>query len=103
MNDPAIYVAKAKLAQGSADVLKAAKNIETRLNTLETDLTPLKSKWHGNAQLAYDDAKKKWDQATLDMTTLLSQIGNAVDTSNQGYTAADTRGQDRFGRGRSAQ
>ncbi len=97
MTQPGIFVQKAKLTQGSADLLKAAKDIEERLNVLENDLNPLKESWHGAAKMAYDDAKAKWDQATSDMTALLTQVGNAVQTSNDGYTAADNRGAAKFG------
>ena len=91
-----IQVQHGKLETGAADVLQAAKDIEARLDSLETDLTPLRQNWSGNAKLAYDQAKAQWDQAMLDMMTLLRQAGQGVETSNAEYRAADARGRDRF-------
>ena len=96
MSFDGIRVQHSKLEQGAADVMQSAKDIETRLNVLEGDLNPLKSDWHGAAKLAYDDAKKKWDQAMTDMITLLTQAGQGVDTSNAEYKSADNRGSGRF-------
>ncbi|QBX55188.1 WXG100 family type VII secretion target [Nocardioides seonyuensis] len=91
-----IQVQHGKLETGAADVIRAARDIEARLNTLEDELNPLKSDWHGGAKLAYDDAKKKWDAAMTDMITLLTQAGQGVDTSNAEYKSADSRGAGRF-------
>ncbi len=96
MSFDGIKVQHGNLEQGAADVMKAAKDIEARLDQLETDLNPLRADWNGNAKLAYDDAKKKWDQAMIDMTTLLGQASRGVDSSNQEYKAADQRGAGRF-------
>ena len=76
--------------------MKAAKDIEARLDQLEGDLKPLKSDWTGDAKQAYDEAKEKWDEAIVDMITLLQQASQGVDSSNAEYRAADQRGAGRF-------
>lgn len=96
MSYDGIKVQHGKLETGAADVIRAAKDIEARLDVLEQELNPLKSDWHGGAKLAYDDAKKKWDAAMTDMITLLQQAGMGVDTSNAEYRSADNRGAGRF-------
>lgn len=85
-----------KLAQGSADVIAAARAIESRLDNLESELAPLKNDWTGSAKQAYADAKAKWDQAMTEMIALLEQAGRNVETSNDDYRAADARGASRF-------
>jgi early secretory antigenic target protein ESAT-6 len=46
--------------------------------------------------MAYDQAKAKWDQAMQEMTLLLQQASQGVDSSNAEYKAADARGANRF-------
>ena len=96
MSFDGIKVQHGHLETGAADVMKAAKDIEARLDQLENDLNPLKANWNGHAKLAYDDAKKKWDAAMVEMTTLLQQASQGVDSSNAEYRAADQRGAGRF-------
>lgn len=96
MSFDGIKVQHSKLETGAADVMKAAKDIEARLNTLEDDLNPLRNDWNGSAKQAYADAKIKWDRAMSEMILLLEQASRGVDASNAEYRAADTRGANRF-------
>jgi early secretory antigenic target protein ESAT-6 len=96
MSFDGINVQHGRLDQGSADVMAAAKDIQTRLDTLEDELKPLASDWTGAAKEAYREAKATWDKAIADMIVLLEQASSNVDTSNQEYKAADTRGANRF-------
>lgn len=96
MSFDGIKVEHGKLDAGSADVRAAAKDIETRLNTLEDELKPLASDWTGAAKEAYREAKATWDKAINDMIVLLDQAGTNVQTSNDEYKAADARGAGRF-------
>jgi len=91
-----INVQHGKLDAGAADVMTAAKDIDSRLNQLEDDLKPLAQDWTGAAKLAYDQAKAKWDQAIADMIVILQQASQNVSTSNEEYKAADKRGEGRF-------
>ena len=96
MSFDGIKVEHGKLDTGSADVIAAAKDIEARLNTLEDELKPLASDWTGVAKEAYHEAKTTWDKAITDMITLLDQAGRNVETSNNEYKSADSRGAGRF-------
>ena len=96
MSFDGIKVQHGHLDAGAADVMKAAKDIEARLDQLETELNPLRSDWNGNAKMAYDQAKAKWDQAMQEMTLRLQQASQGVDASNAEYKAADARGANRF-------
>ena len=83
------------MTPGSADVMKAAKDIEARLDQLENELNPLRRTGTVREE-AYDQAKAKWDQAMQEMTLLLQQASQGVDSSNAEYKAADQRGAGRF-------
>ena len=52
---------------------QTVKDIDDRMNRLESELAPLKSDWHGNAQQAYTTAKAKWDWAIQEMRDLLDE------------------------------
>ena len=75
---------------------KMVKDIDNRMNTLESDLAPLQSEWSGNAQTAYIQAKTKWDTAIAEMMQLLNDTGSTVGQSNQDYHSADLRGANSF-------
>jgi len=75
---------------------KMVKDIDDRLNRLESDLAPLQSDWSGNAQAAYVTAKQKWDTAIAEMMQLLNDTGRTVGDSNTEYHAADVRGANSF-------
>lgn len=91
-----INVQHGKLSEGSANVIAGAKDIQSRLDQLEDDLKPLASDWTGAAKEAYREAKATWDKAIADMIILLQQAGQNVETSNEEYKAADSRGANRF-------
>ena len=87
-----LRVNHAGLDQAATDLGTTVKNIDDRLNRLESELAPLRSDWTGNAQQAYVVAKTKWDTAMQEMKTLLADTSTAVVNSNAEYRAADARG-----------
>lgn len=91
-----IKVDHGALDEASQDLLTAAKNIDGRLNALESELKPLRENWTGEAKHSYDVSKAKWDQAIAEMIALLQEVGQAVSVSNQEYKSADLRGANRF-------
>ncbi len=96
MNLDGIRVNHAALDQAAADMVQAVKDIDDRLNRLESELNPLKSDWAGGAQQAYYVAKGKWDTAIAEMRQLLQDTHVSVSNSNQGYKDADKRGAAQF-------
>ncbi len=96
MNLDGIRVQHAALDQAAADMYKTVQDIDERMNRLEDELAPLKSDWHGNAQLAYTTAKAKWDWAIQEMRDLLDDSHKTVYQSNAEYQAADKRGAAQF-------
>ena len=91
-----IRVNHAALDQAAADMYKTVKDIDDRMNRLESELEPLRSSWSGNQQNAYHAAKKQWDWAIEQMRNLLDESHRTVYQSNADYMAADRRGAGRF-------
>ena len=87
-----LRVNHAGLDTAAEDLGRTVKQIDDRLNRLESELAPLRSDWTGNAQQAYVVAKTKWDTAMQEMKTLLADTSAAVVHSNAEYRAADARG-----------
>jgi ESAT-6 family protein len=84
------------LSEITDHLYKMVKDIDDRMNRLESDLVPLQSDWSGNAQAAYNTAKQKWDTAIAEMMQLLNDTGRTVGDSNVEYHAADMRGANSF-------
>lgn len=97
MSFDGIKVNHAALDQAASDMLQTVKDIDDRMNRLESELAPLKSDWAGNAQNAYQIAKQKWDTAISEMRDLLNETHQTVGMSNQEYADADKRGAAAFG------
>ncbi len=96
MNLDGIRVNHASLDQASSDMMQSVKEIDDRMNRLESELEPLRSNWAGNAQQSYTVAKAKWDTAIQDMRDLLNESQSTVTNSNAEYMAADKRGAAHF-------
>ena len=92
MNLDGIRVQHAALDQAAADMYQTVKDIDDRMNRLESELAPLKSDWLGSQQEAYTRAKAKWDWAIQEMRDLLDESHKTVYQSNAEYMAADKRG-----------
>ena len=96
MNTDGIRVRHSALDQAAADMSNTVKAIDDRMNRLESELEPLRSDWHGQAQTAYTVAKARWDAAIAEMRDLLDQSHRTVSDSNAEYMAADRRGAAQF-------
>ena len=97
MNLDGLRVNHAGLDTAAEDMYRTVKDIDDRLNRLESELAPLRSDWTGSAQQAYQSAKAKWDNAIMEMKDLLDQTSQTVQQSNAEYMAADRRGAASFG------
>ena len=73
MSFDGLRVNHAGLDTAAQDLYATVKEIDDRLNRLESELAPLRSDWVGNAQQAYTTAKARWDAAILEMKDLLGQ------------------------------
>jgi early secretory antigenic target protein ESAT-6 len=91
-----IRVQHAALDQAAEDMYQTVKEIDDRMNRLESELAPLKSDWHGNAQESYRISKQKWDWAIQELRDLLDESKATVYQSNEEYRQADARGAAQF-------
>ena len=92
MSFDGLRVNHAGLDNAAQDLYATVKEIDDRLNRLESELAPLRSDLVGNAQQAYTTAKAKWDSAIQEMRDLLDDTSRTVYQSNADYKAADQRG-----------
>lgn len=91
-----LRVQHSALDQAAADMYTTVKDIDDRMNRLESELEPLRSQWAGGAQQAYLAAKATWDRAILEMRDLLDESHRTVYEANAEYQAVDRRGAARF-------
>lgn len=91
-----LRVQHSALDQAASDMQQTVKDIDDRMNRLESELEPLRSQWAGQAQTAYVQAKATWDRAIMEMRDLLDQSHRTVQQSNAEYQAVDRRGAARF-------
>ncbi len=96
MNMDGLRVNHAGLDQAAQDLHATVRKIDDRMNRLESELSPLRSDWSGQAQQAYTAAKATWDAALQDMRNLLDDTSRTVSQSNAEYRAADQRGASSF-------
>lgn len=78
------------LGTGAAGILSTYRALQGSLENLESQLAPMVANWTGEAREAYFVQKKKWDDASASMATILQQMGQAVDQANANYQAAET-------------
>lgn len=97
MNAGELKVNFGGLDTAAADIMGSANQIEGRLDTLESELAPLRADWTGEAAESYQAAKAKWDSGMADMKQLLADIGNAVTQSNSDYKSTESANASRWG------
>ena len=85
------------LDRAADDLHAAVRRIDERLDRLEAELAPLRADWTGEAQQAYEVARRRWEQAMREMRDVLDATGRTVIESNGAYRAADLRGAAAFG------
>ncbi|KAA9132418.1 WXG100 family type VII secretion target [Microbacterium caowuchunii] len=73
-----------------------ANGIKSQLETLESEVGKLRASWNGEAQHAYDDAQRKWNQSLIALNTLLEQISSKTEQISQGYVSTDKSAAGRF-------
>jgi WXG100 family type VII secretion target len=86
---PEIKVNFGSLSGGAAGIQANYRALVGSIEDLEQQLAPMVSTWTGDAQSAYFAQKQKWDQAAQAMSTILAQMGKAVDDAHSNYQAAE--------------
>lgn len=84
------------VSTAAADISTGANSIAAALDTMDSQLQPLRQAWTGEASQAYEVAKSKWSTALTDMKALLTDIGSAVDQGGQDYQSTEARNTSRW-------
>ena len=84
------------VSTAAADISTGANSISSTLDTMDSQLQPLRQAWTGEASQAYEVAKTKWTTALSDMKALLADISTAVDQGGQDYQATEQRNTNRW-------
>lgn len=88
-----IHVQFESLASGQEGINRGYTTLVQTLEQLESDLAPMISSWSGAAQENYLQCKKQWDDASQALAQVLQQIGQAVGTAHDNYSAAEQAAQ----------
>jgi WXG100 family type VII secretion target len=86
----------AALQKASADIQTALNTLQSQLSQLEQDAGPLVAGWTGEAREAYDTRQAKWREAAGDLSTILRDIKRALDDSAADYQNTEKRNTDLF-------
>ena len=77
------------LLQGQVGIAQTYGRITRALEELEKRLNPMIQTWTGQAQEAYLQCKKQWDEATANLATVLNSIGQALGQGQDNYRGAE--------------
>ncbi|MDG4763368.1 WXG100 family type VII secretion target [Solwaraspora sp. WMMD406] len=91
MSDGVLVVNFQVLQQASADIQHALRTLESQLDQLERDATPLVASWDGAARQAYEERQSRWRSASRDLQSMLREIKVAVDESSADYLSTERR------------
>lgn len=81
----------AALQKASADIQTALNTLQSQLAQLERDAAPLVASWDGGARQAYDVRQARWQQAATDLAEILRDIKRALDESATDYEHTEKR------------
>jgi WXG100 family type VII secretion target len=78
------------MSTGEADFASVYAQLQSTLDTLQSQLQSSLQSWTGSARQAYYAAKAEWDAAAADMATVVQQLSAVVGTANHNYQAAES-------------
>lgn len=85
------------LSGGAAGILASHRALQSTLENLEAELAPMVNSWTGDAQQAYFQQKRKWEEASQAMAGILQQMGQAVEQAHSNYSAAENSNRNIWG------
>ena len=85
-----IDVDPSALDSAHVQILTSAGRISGLLEGLAGYLAPMQATWSGSAATAADDVINAWNTSATALNDLLTQIGTALDTVGENYTATET-------------
>jgi early secretory antigenic target protein ESAT-6 len=84
-----IKVTFAEIQQAASDITNASNTIDQHLGQLKQKIAPIVADWTGDASESYQQAQKAWDDAAKDFNETLQAIGVAVRQAGEGYEGAE--------------
>jgi WXG100 family type VII secretion target len=72
------------------------QQIQAQLGRLRSQLEPLFAAWLGPAAGSFAGLKKRWDDDAHALSRALTDIGDALRASEQGYSASEEENQESF-------
>jgi early secretory antigenic target protein ESAT-6 len=84
-----IKVTFAEIQQAAGDISTASTTIDQHLDQLKSKIAPIVADWTGEASEQYQQAQKAWDDAAKDFNETLQAIGVAVRQAGEGYEGAE--------------
>jgi 6 kDa early secretory antigenic target len=91
-----IKVTFGQLAATQDQVRATVGNVNGQLADLKSYLSPLVQTWTGSAAENYNAAQRQWDQSAADLNAVLSAIGGALGTANDGYQVTEGQNASRW-------
>lgn len=92
-----IKVSFAAIATLASDIQRESAEVQNHLDTLESEASRLRANWDGQAQMAFDSAKRDWDKEMENMHVILTDLSGKVDDAGAQYRATEARNASRFG------
>ena len=89
MSQGHIKVTFAEIQQAASDITTASTTIDQHLDQLKAKIAPIVADWTGAASEQYQQAQKAWDDAAKDFNETLQAIGVAVRQAGEGYEGAE--------------
>jgi early secretory antigenic target protein ESAT-6 len=84
------------LTEAQGNIASTSQKVAAELDDLRQFVARLTSAWDGAAREAYQQQQTKLDQAAAELNQVLAQIGTAVGTACESYTAAERANTSRF-------
>jgi 6 kDa early secretory antigenic target len=85
-----VHVKFESLNAGASGILSTHRALQGTLENLESQLSPMVNSWTGDARESYFQQKRKWEEASAAMATILQQMGQAVEQAHSNYTSAES-------------
>ncbi len=78
------------IADGATDITGTMGRIDALRDELETQvILPLQEEWQGDAASAWTDVQREWNEASMAINELLTQIGRATGASAEDLLNAE--------------
>ena len=89
MPDGNIKVDFGAVEGAGADIKATFNKMTSELDTLKSNLAPLRNAYTGEAQQAWDAVQQDWDRSMGELAQILSSIGAAVSQAAEEYRSTE--------------